>query len=111
MKKQIKKVFLLLTALLLVFWLGSVVKCEILTLLHGQEFDQLWKGTALADPEYWKVLEYHADHAGVYYVGPDDQGGTVLYFVRDGENWVLDGWGPYWSKYGSADDIVWPYIR
>jgi len=93
-------------------WFVSIVKCEVLTHKHGDEFDQLWKEeTMLIDPEYWKVLKYSSDRASVYYVAPEGKGGTVLFFVRYNGEWIISGWGPGWSQYGTANDLIWPYIR
>lgn len=111
-RKVYLKFALVLLAVMAIWWLGCIAKCEILTHRYGDEFDGLWKEqTMLVDPEYWKVLKYSDSTASVYYVSPDDKGGTVLNFVRDEEAWVLDSWGPYWSKSGTADDLIWPYIR
>jgi hypothetical protein len=96
----------------LVFWCGSLIKCEYLTSNYGKEFENLWEQAAvLQEPEFLKVLKYTDHSASVYYVSPNRQGGTVLYFIRSENCWVLDGWGPYWAYMGSADDLVWPYIR
>lgn len=111
MKKMCEIIILSLVALGIVFWIGSIVNCEILTRQHGSEFDGLWQDTMLIDPEYWKVLSYSDESASVYFVAPEGKGGTVLHFQRNGNDWILFEWGPNWSKTGSADDIIWPYIR
>ena len=111
MSKRIIKILIAGCLLVVLFWAGFLAKCEILTWQHGDEFAGLWKQEpALREPEYCKVLEYTEQSASVYYVSPG-QGGTVLNFSRQDEDWILENWGPYWSKTGSADDLIWPYIR
>ena len=111
MKHPFRIIVLTLILLAIVLWGGAIVKCEILTRQHGWEFDGLWKDTMLIDPEYWKVLDYRDENASVYFVAPEGKGGTVLYFQRETNEWILTEWGPSWSKSGSADDLIWPYIR
>ena len=112
MKKRIIRIVLILVLLCVLFWLASILTCEILTARHGSEFADLWTSEpSIAEPAYLKVLSYSKTRASVYYVGPDKQGGTVLYFEKSVDTWIFRGCGPYWSKTGSADDIIWPYIR
>lgn len=63
----------------------------------------------LSEPERVKVLRYSEQKASVYYVG--EAGGTVLAFDKQEDSWILSEWEACWSKTGSADDIIWPYIR
>ena len=112
LRRYIAICFACIIILCIVCWLLSIVKCEILTYKYGEEFDQLWKEeTMLINPEYWKVLKYRNNEASVYYVAPEGKGGTVLFFIRDEGEWKISGWGPGWSKYGTADDLIWPYMR
>lgn len=112
MKKSRKYILWCIIILCIVWWPFSVVKCEILTYKHGAEFDQSWKNeTMLLEPEYWKVLKYRNNKASVYFVSPEGKGGTVLYFTLKETGWEISDWGPGWSKYGTADDWIWPYIR
>lgn len=111
MKKKHR--FSALLALILVFctvWGISLIKCEILTHMHADEFTDGWEQTyMLSEPENVKVLRYSEQKASVYYV--DEEGGTVLAFEKQDGCWILSKWEACWSKMGSADDIIWPYIR
>jgi len=110
--KMVKRVAFATFLIFIVFWCCSWIKCEYLTSSYGKEFEHLWKqDAAMQEPEYIKVLKYDNHRASVYYVSPDKRGGTVLYFTRSEDCWVIDGWGPYWAYMGSADDLIWPYIR
>lgn len=111
-KKSITRIALGLVLLCVLCWPASILKCEILTAKHGGEFVDLWQlEPSIAEPAYLKVLSYSKTEASVYYVGANKQGGTVLRFSKSADTWILDGYGPYWSRTGSADDLIWPYIR
>ena len=80
--------------------------------MHGTEFTTLYEETnMLGEQEYLKVLDYSDTLARVYYVGVDDSTGCVLIFVKQDGQWTFDKWDVVWSKTGSADDFLWPYIR
>lgn len=112
MAKRVKFFIVIFFVLFLLYWGGSLVKCEILTKIHGGEFEGVdLTEVMLVDADYWKVLSYREGHAEVYFVSPEGKGGTVLHLLRDGDTWIIGEWGPYWSATGSADDIIWPYIR
>ena len=112
MSKKAKYLFLVPIVLFLLYWCVSLAKCEILTKIHGEEFEEVdLTEVMLVDADYWKVLSYREDYAEVYFVSPEGKGGTVLHLLRDGDTWIIGEWGPYWSATGSADDIIWPYIR
>lgn len=110
MKKRACCVFLALILVIFAVWGIALIKCEILTHMHADEFQDGWEQTnMLSEPEYCKVLRYSEDSASVYYV--DEEGGTTLAFVKQEDKWVLSEWLACWSKMGNADDIIWPYIR
>lgn len=112
-KKWLKRVFLIILLCPILFWAASCARCEILTLLHGQEFKDAYKDdTILGEQSYWKVLDYSPAYARVYYVGVNRAGGVILGFTRQGDHWVFAKWEEtVWSKTGSASEIMWPYIR
>lgn len=95
----------------LLVWGASLGKCEILTLMHGDEFSELYKSnTMIGEPKYLKVLEYSDSYAEVYYVGEGNSMANILSFVRNGEQWEYDKWiDCVWSKTGSASEVIWPY--
>lgn len=93
------------------FWIASIVKCEILTSKHYEEFVGLDESTNIVrKSEFLKVLDYSNMNARVYYY--DHEGGVILKFVKKDAKWVYDEWEKtVWSRTGSADDYMWPYIR
>ncbi|HWR23970.1 MAG TPA: hypothetical protein VN366_10910 [Feifaniaceae bacterium] len=111
LKLWLKRVLLILLLCLILFWAASCARCEILTLLHGQEFKDAYKeDTMLREQNNWKVLDYSPAYARVYYV--DEYGGVILGFTRQGDQWIFAKWEEtVWSKTGSASEFMWPYIR
>ena len=94
----------------LLIWGISLAKCEILTLMHGDEFSEIYKeNTMLGEQEHWKVLDYSKTSARVYYVGLNHSGADILTFVKENGKWRHDGWDTVWSTSGSADNVIWPY--
>ena len=62
--------------------------------------------------EYLKVLNYTSDTAQVYFVSANRTGGNILSFSKLNGKWKYDKWErTVWSKIGSADGFIWPYIR
>jgi len=111
--KKFKYILIFLVVSILLFWVGSILKCEILTYLHGTEFASLYKAnTMIGEIEYLKVLDYSDTSARIYYVSVKGYGGDILVFVKKSGHWTYDKWErTVWSKTGSADGFVWPYIR
>ena len=110
----VKKIVLIVSVLLVCFYGVCLGRCELLTAVHGREFEGLELGTGLLErSDSLKVLDYSAAEASVYYVGPERSNGNVLRFSRSGGTgpWELTGWNTVWSKSGSADGLVWPYLR
>ena len=60
-----------------------------------------------------KVIEYSDDHAKVYSVFENElnKGGDIYYFKCNNNNWEFDHLETVWSKMGSADGFIWPYVR
>ncbi|MBE7021178.1 MAG: hypothetical protein E7411_07080 [Ruminococcaceae bacterium] len=112
MKKIIKIFILFVLILFIAFWGLSILKCEILTYLYGEQFAQMYREyTMIDDIDYFKVLNYSKDSARVYYVGLERSSGSVLRFCKENGNWRNRGWNVIWSTSGSADGFMWPYIR
>lgn len=110
-KKRIIIILTIIISFFVLFWLGSFIKCEILTARHGQEFSELYKLTNMIDKiDYLKVMEYSKDNARVYYV-TENSFGNMISFVKYNNNWDMVNWETIWSKSGSADGFIWPYIR
>ena len=99
-----------------VFWLCSVLFCEVQTQLHGDTFSQLGETVfenemrAYSQPTRCKILRLSRDSAQVYYYTPW-VGGVVVNYARTDDTWQFTSEGAVWSASGSADDIIWPYIR
>jgi hypothetical protein len=110
-KKAFSIVFLVLIGSFISYWLISIIKCEYLTSKHGEEFFRLELQTNLLDQaEILKVLYYSEVTATVYF--KSNLGGNILEFRKNNNIWVLNRWiSTVWSKQGSADGFMWPYIR
>ena len=107
-----KKFLIILLFLPILFWLASCAKCEVLTYQHGQEFETLYKeNTMIGEVDYLKVLDYSDTSARIYYVGINRSDGNTVKYVKQKGQWVCEEWETVWSKTGSADGFVWPYIR
>lgn len=105
-----KKKYLLLLFPIFI-WLMSLAKCEIATLLYGEEFEGEFDQTNMiaGNPEP-KVLKYSNQEATIYYV--DDSGGDIIIFEKVNDEWIMKEWArTVWAKGGSADGFVWPYGR
>lgn len=110
--KMVVKLFIIAIVITILLWLIAIVQCEMLTLHHGSEFDNRWQEyTMLDEPQQLKVLEYNENTAKIYLFNSD--GGDVLFFSRYSQtsDWSFESWETIWSKTGSADGFVWPYIR
>ena len=120
MKKILKGIRIFALTCILIFiliWFLSIIKCECLTLIHGNQFKDLYKeNTMIGDVYRFKVIEYNDKYARVYYVSGNkeigNKAGNILKFKREGNKWTFTGaWSTVWSKHGSADGFIWPYGR
>ena len=111
--KYLKKILLVGVFLIVFYWGGSILKCEVLTLLHGDEFSIAYKDmTMLGEMDDWKVLQYSDPYARVYFVSKDRAGGDILSFTKSGDaDWKYVSCDTVWSKTGSAEGYMWPYLR
>ena len=117
MMKVVRNILLALVCVFLIQWIGALIRCEILTNQHADEFRDAYKqNTMLGEMEYFKVLSYAPyrthEFAQVYYVGKDYAGGYVLTFQYNYETHVWDeiSWTVIWSGVGgSASEVIWPY--
>ena len=115
MKKRITLTILILCVIIFtLFWIGSLIKCEILTQKYVYQFKDAYKEhTLLMECDTIKVLNYTSHSAKVYYITENHGSGSILYFKRANKksNWEFVEWEVVWSDSGSADGYVWPYIR
>ena len=109
-EKTLKIVFLTMFIAFMVVWIGTLLKCDILTVLHGHEFKDTYKQTnMLGKTEYLKVLKYTRYYAEVYCIDGNKDGGDILYCLKDDGEWVLHSWNTIGSDTGSASDVIFPY--
>ena len=109
--KVIKITFIAIFLCFFIIWIVALLKCELLTLFHGKEFETIYKeNTMMGNIDYLKVLEYSEQHARVYYVSQNRSAGDILCFVKQGTRWKYDYWErTVWSATGSASEVIWPY--
>ena len=103
-------VMLLIIVLPLLIWGISYTRCEINTLLYGEEFEGEYRQTNMivGNPTP-KVLNYSNEKARVYY--RDENGGDIIFFECIDGKWIMHEWDTVWAKGGSADGFIWPYVR
>lgn len=94
-------------------WGISILKCELLTALYGSQFEVLYQENAMmGDIDGLKVLDHSSDTARVYHVSKNRAAGDILVFSKQKDRWMYDKWErTVWSKTGSADGFLWPYVR
>ncbi len=108
--KWLKRIFIVIIVCFVVVWSASILKCEVLTFQHWKEFEGLEESTnMIGNSETVKVLDYSDLSARVYY--KNREGGDILTFEKQDGEWVYNKWETIWSRTGSADDFLWPYIR
>ncbi len=108
--KILGKLLSSLLCLFLVFWIGTLIKCDVLTLLHHNEFKNIYTEKYGLETDYFKVLEYQDDYARVYYVTVGNTLGEVLTLKKNNGNWVVSSCKTIWSGTGgSASEVIWPY--
>ena len=116
MTPKIKDLIIGFVLCLLITNVYSLIKCEVLTHKHYDEFKDAYKqNTMLGDMEYFKVLSYspHRTYgfAQVYYVSKGNTAGNVLTFKYnfDADLWKEISWSTIWSTTGSASEVIYPY--
>ena len=110
MMKRILKIVLIAIIILLLLWGFALVKCEILTHIYYDDFEQAYaQNTMIGEIEYFKVLKCNGNIAEVYYVGEGMSMGNVLTFENNNGIWSETSWNTIWSTSGSASDVIYPY--
>ncbi len=115
MSRKIRKIALTsvvtVIAVLIVIWITSLIKCEIITKQHYDEFSQAYRQNTMinqAEIDFFKVLDCSENSAKVYYASRDSFG-CVLNFEKSGDEWLQSSWSTVWSSTGSASGAVFPY--
>lgn len=115
--KILKKTILSILCAFILFWMGSIAICEFNTFKYGDIFRnteiQDIGGIRYLTDEKIKVIECSNNYAKVYSVFENElnKGGDIYCFKCNNNNWEFDRWETVWSKMGSADGFIWPYIR
>ena len=113
-----KKRLILLLILVLLFepWIVALIHCEILTAKHADAdmLEAVNAHQAYMEIDTLKVLDYKPySYCKVY--GKSESSGNVFVLVHnfdeDQSGWNVVHWDTIWSKTGSADGFIWPYIR
>lgn len=102
--------------LLSCFWICSILKTEILTLLFQEEFKSpseigVEHMTYFEEPFDLKIMSYGCDVATVYYYS--NAGGEKMEFEKKDGKWcyrtTISGWS---DRGGSADDFfIFPFYK
>lgn len=94
----------------ILFWISSLIKCEVLTYKYYSDFERAYtNNTMLGEMEYFKVLSCDGMTAEVYYVSQDKTDANVLTFTNESGTWIETSWNTIWSSSGSASDVIYPY--
>ena len=113
MRKVIKYIIFGIIICLISMWVSSLIKCEILTHKHYDEFKDAYKqNQMLSEMEYFKVLEYSPYNlAKIYYVSKGNKCADVLTFKFNSDTnlWEEISWNTIWSTTGSASEVIYPY--
>ena len=97
-------------AIPIVFWISSLIRCEILTQKYFDDFKQAYtQNTMLGEIEYFKVLNFNGNTAEVYYVSQGMTDANLLTFENKNGTWTEISWKTIWSSSGSASKIIYPY--
>lgn len=106
--KYLKWIIGLLIICFVLFWLSSLLICEINTYKHSEEFRNI--GNIEDQNGNIKVLNYTDNFARVYWTS--EYNGNIFTYKKHNNKWIFENWEKtVWSSSGSADGFVWPYIR
>jgi len=120
MKKTFKITGIIIISLILVYFLYkhiSIMRCEYLTDKYAHEYvDIVLDGCEPERLEKIKVLDYKDGYVRIYYVldyyGTNEPGYGFIAEIKDGKRIRPDLQDTcVWSKYGNADEYIWPYGR
>ena len=107
--KIVKYIFLVLVLVLTLSVIIPLVQHGVYTTKHLEEFDGLYNEYT-ESPEWSRVVKYTPVYAEVYSVGYERYAGFLSSFYKKDGKWEAGGFVCVWSKRGSADERIWPYI-
>lgn len=110
-------ILLLILVLLVEPWIVSLIHCEVLTAKYA-DADMLEAIQAhvagMMEIDTLKILA-HKPYSYCRVYGKSDTSGNEFILTYNFENeqskWNVVHWDTIWSKQGSADEFIWPYIR
>lgn len=103
----------LILFILLEPWLASLLHSEILTAKYCDEsIFEACDAHGMLATDAIKILDYEP-FAYCKAYGKSAEAGNVAILVYEfaSDEWNVVSWHTVWSKSGSADGFVWPYIR
>lgn len=106
MEKRVIIALLIIPCAFILLWLAAIIKCEILTNLHGDEFKNQSEFAMQFDK--LKVLNYSDTNAKVYYFTPS-KGGIVFKYTKNNSIWDEQEKIAGWSLTKTPNNIIWPY--
>ena len=108
--KRIITIAVIVILIPIIFWVSSLIKCEILTQKYFDDFEQAYtQNTMLGEMECFKVLNCNGSTAEVYYVSKEMTDANVLTFENKSDTWTEISWRTIWSASGSASEVIYPY--
>lgn len=109
--KKIKIIVLVILASIILFWIIALLRCEILTLRYEEQFKEAYMQTGMISSIVdMKVLDFEDESASIYYICEGGTWSSRVEFVRNASGWQMTSWDCIWSRFGSANNVVWPYI-
>ncbi len=108
--KMIKRFFLVAIVVYIALWSFALIQCEINTNRLKGELPVLEDIYGEHNYNKVKVLYYNNCYACVY--ATTDHYGNMYHLKKEhSQNWEQYAWECIWSRNGSADGFIWPYIR
>jgi hypothetical protein len=94
---------------ILLFWVGSLARVNILTWIHSDDFPIPSDIILIvgSDLENTRVLNHNIHRARVYYF--DRGSGHTVIFSNHNSEWAGEWERTVWTRFGNANGFVWPY--
>lgn len=114
-RKTLKIIFLTTFVTFMVIWIFTLLKCEFLTALYGEEFYFISENEeySYGEIDYLKVMKYNDKYAKVYFIYNGYNGNDIAFVVdfnkKDGQ-WAHSYPHTIWATKGSASEVIFPYF-